>query len=450
MVPVKTGIPLFMSDIYPFRGVRYNQTIISELAKVVCPPYDIIPSHMQSELYERSEHNFIRLEHARSLPQDTASENKYTRSASTLAQWLAQGILTVDEAPAVYLHDHYFPYQGNEYRRRGIIALVRLEEWERRVIRPHEGTLANPKSDRLMLLRALQADTSSILALFEDPDQRIASVLAAKEKDEPLIHFNTDSGEKHVLRAITEAEMLAQIQRNLARQPLYIADGHHRYESALAYRQERREKPGQTSGDEGFDFVMMTLVDFADPGLVILPPHRLVRGLPAKKVDDVWSGLTSFFQIQELPFSSTDVWSKVNTFLTGEAGQGNIALIGSSGKNLLLLKPRDFTSLKKFMPGSRSEQYQRLTVSILDHVILEKLLGLKLEREAETLAYSYDQFDAADRVLSGEYQMAFLISPIRADVIKRIADVGDRMPRKSTYFYPKVPSGLVFYRMADW
>ncbi|HET6478190.1 MAG TPA: DUF1015 domain-containing protein [Dehalococcoidales bacterium] len=439
-----------MSDIHPFRGVRYNQTMISELAKVVCPPYDIIPPHMQSELYERSEHNFIRLEHARSLPQDTASENKYTRSASTLAQWLAQGVLTVDEVPAVYLHDHYFPYQGKEYRRRGIIVLVRLEEWERRVIRPHEGTLANPKSDRLTLLRALQADTSSILALFEDPDQRIASVLGAKEKDSPLIHFKTDSGEKHVLWAITEAEMLAQIQRNLARQPLYIADGHHRYESALAYRQELREKPGQTSGDEGFDFVMMTLVDFADPGLVILPPHRLVRGLPANKLDDVWSGLTSFFQIQELPFGSSDVWSKVNTFLTEEAGQGNIALIGPSGKNLLLLKPRDFTSLQKFMPGSRSEQYQRLTVSILDHVILEKLLGLKLEREAEALAYSYDHFDAADRVLSGEYQMAFLISPIKADVIKRIADVGDRMPRKSTYFYPKLPSGLVFYRMADW
>ncbi len=448
MVPAETGIPL-MSDIHPFRGVRYNQTLIRDLARVVCPPYDIIPPHMQSALYERSEHNFIRLEHARSLPQDTASENKYTRSASTLAHWLAQGILTVDEVPAVYLHDHYFPYQGQEYRRRGIIALVRLEEWDRRVIRPHEGTLANPKSDRLALLRALQADTSSILALFEDADQRIASVLTAKEKDEPLIHFSTDSGEKHLLWAITEADMLAQIQRNLAHQPLYIADGHHRYESALAYRQEQHKKPVKTSRDEGFDFVMTTLVDFADPSLVILPLHRLVRGLPAKKMDDIWNGLNSFFQIQDLPFDSPDVWSKVNAFLTEEAGQENIALIGTSGKNLLLLKPRDFASLKKFLPGSRSEQYQRLTVSILDHVILEKLLGLKLEREAAALAYSYDQLDAANMVLSGEYQMAFLISPIKADIIKKIADVGDRMPRKSTYFYPKLPSGLVFYRMAD-
>ena len=158
-----------MADIYPFKGIRYNQAVMADLAQAICPPYDIISPQLQSELYWRSEHNFIRLEHARELPHDTASENKYTRSAATLTQWLAQGILTVEEAPAVYLHDHYFQYQGKEYRRRGIIALVRLEEWDRRVIRPHEGTLANAKSDRLTLLRTLQANTSSILALFEDP-----------------------------------------------------------------------------------------------------------------------------------------------------------------------------------------------------------------------------------------------------------------------------------------
>ena len=141
-----------MVDIHPFHGVRYNQAVVRDLAQVICPPYDIIPPHVQSELYERSEHNFIQLEHARELSQDTASENKYTRAAATLSRWLARGILTVEEAPAVYLHDHHFWYQSQEYRRRGIITLVRLEEWESRVVRPHEGTLANPRSDRLSLL----------------------------------------------------------------------------------------------------------------------------------------------------------------------------------------------------------------------------------------------------------------------------------------------------------
>lgn len=436
-----------MADIRPFRGVRYHPVMVNDLAPVICPPYDIIPPQMQSALYERSEFNFIRLEHARTLPDDNNSDNKYTRSSSTLEQWLAQGILAVDEAPAIYLHDHYFQYQDEEYRRRGIIALVRLEEWESRAIRPHEGTLADPRSDRLTLLRVLQANTSPILSLYEDPERRIALVLAARAKDEPLLHFRTDNGDKHVLWAISDVAVLGQIQQHLARQPLYIADGHHRYESALAYRREQRGNLAGPSKDEGFDFVMMTLVDFADPGLVILPLHRLVRGLSTKKIGVALNGLTSFFQIDELPFHSSDVWQKVDVFLN-EAEPGRIVLFTPGGKRLLLLKPHDFKSLQKLMPEDSSEHYKKLAVSILDHVILEKLLSLRGEKEVEALAYSYDQSNAASMVLSGEYQMAFLISPVKADMVKIVADVGERMPRKSTYFYPKLPSGLVFYRMA--
>ncbi len=419
------------------------------MAQVTCPPYDIIPPHVQSELYGRSEHNFIKLEHARELSQDTASENKYTRAAATLSRWLAQGILTVEEAPAVYLHDHHFRYQSQEYRRRGIITLVRLEEWESRVVRPHEGTLANPKGDRLRLLRALRSDTSSIMVLFEDRDKEVASALAAMEKDEPVIHFNADSGEKHVLWAVSEAETLAQLRQHLAHQPLYIADGHHRYESALAYQREQSEKLMGSHGDKGFDFVMMELVDFADPGLVVLPPHRLVRGLPAEKIDGILNGLDSLFQIQKLPFALPDVWQKVKVFLAGNEGQGRIAIFGLDGRNILLLKSHNLTALDRLMPASRSEHYRRLSVSILDHVVLDKLSGLNREQAAEALAYSYDQAEAVSMVLSGQYQLAFLIGPMKADMIKTIADGGDRMPGKSTYFYPKLPSGLVFYRMAD-
>jgi len=438
-----------MVDIHPFHGVRYNQAVVRDLAQVICPPYDIIPPHVQSELYGRSEHNFIKLEHARELSQDTASENKYTRAAATLSRWLAQGILTVEEAPAVYLHDHHFRYQSQEYRRRGIITLVRLEEWESRVVRPHEGTLANPRSDRLSLLRALRSDTSSIMVLFEDRDKEVASALAAMEKDEPVIHFNADSGEKHVLWAVSEAETLAQLRQHLAHQPLYIADGHHRYESALAYQREQSEKLMGSHGDKGFDFVMMELVDFADPGLVVLPPHRLVRGLPAEKIDGILNGLDSLFQIQKLPFAPPDVWQKVNVFLAGNESQGRIAIFGLDGRNILLLKSHNLTALDRLMPASRSEHYRRLSVSILDHVVLDKLSGLKREQAAEALAYSYDQAEAVGMVLDGQYQLAFLIGPMKADMIKTIADVGDRMPGKSTYFYPKLPSGLVFYRMAD-
>ena len=288
-----------MADIYPFQGIRYNQAVTADLAQVICPPYDIISPQLQSALYWRSEHNFIRIEHARELPHDTASENKYTRSAATLTQWLAQGILTVETAPAVYLHDHYFQYQGREYRRRGIVALVRLEEWDSRVIRPHEGTLANARSDRLTLLRTLKANTSSILALFEDPGGHIASALAAGEKDEPIISFNADDGERHALWAISEGEMVAPIRQHLAHQPLYIADGHHRYETALAYQHLRRASHNPDI-ETPADFCLAACMSAADPGMVIRACHRVVSWADGPAPAEILEAAAAWFDIERL------------------------------------------------------------------------------------------------------------------------------------------------------
>ncbi|MFC2060148.1 DUF1015 domain-containing protein, partial [Chloroflexota bacterium] len=169
-----------MAEIRPFRGIRYNQLLVNDLSSVICPPYDVITSQLQHELHLKNEHNFVRLEFGRELPQDTITENRYTRSAAVMEQWLTEGILEVDETPAIYLYDQYFIHRGGKYRRRGLIVCVRLEEWDKMVVRPHEGTLTEPKSDRLSLLWACQANTSSILALFEDPGQQISSLLAAQ------------------------------------------------------------------------------------------------------------------------------------------------------------------------------------------------------------------------------------------------------------------------------
>jgi len=261
-----------VAKIRPFQGVHYNQSLLNDWSAVICPPYDIITPQLQQELYLRSEYNFVRLELGRELPQDTVTDNKYARSAATLEQWLKQGVLEVDEVPAIYFHDQYFAHQGREYKRRSIIACVRVEEWDKQVIRPHEGTLTESKSDRLSLLWALQANTSPILALFEDWGQQISSLLAAQERSKPLISLRNVNGEGHIVWAITEPEVVNQICCSLAEQTLYIADGHHRYESALTYQRERRAYSASASGDEAFNFVMMTLVDFSDPGLIILPP----------------------------------------------------------------------------------------------------------------------------------------------------------------------------------
>ena len=435
-----------MAEIRPFRGVHYNRLLIKDLSTVICSPYDIITPPLQQELYHRSQYNFVRLEHSRELPQDTVMDNKYTRSAATLRQWLKQGVLEVDEVPAIYLHDHYFTHQGKEYRRRGIIVCVRLEEWEKMVVRPHEGTLTEPKNDRVSLLRELQANTSPILALFEDQRQQVSSLLAAQEpKNKPLISLSSPNGEGHNIWAITESQIINQICSSLAKQPLYIADGHHRYESALTYRREKEAYSSLASKDEAFNFVMMTLVDFSDPGLIILPPHRLVRGISKSILNGLMTGLKSFFEIEELPLNIPSVWQQVDD-LPMETHEIRLFLFGLA-EHLLALRLRDFTTASRMMPYFHSELYKRLDVSIADHIILEKLLGLSSGREEARITYSYDRQDAVNRVLDQEYQLALLLSPVKVEVVKAIADAGDRLPRKSTYFYPKLPAGLVFYRL---
>jgi len=440
-----------MAEIRPFRGVRYNQRLIKDLAAVICPVYDVTTPEMQEELYHRSEYNFVRLEHGRELPQDIAGDDKYARSAVKLEQWLKEGVLRVDEAPAIYLHDYYFTYQAKEYRRRGIIVRVRLEEWDKEVIRPHEGTLTEPKDDRLSLLWACQANTSSILALFEDRGRQIAPLLALAERNKPVINFTGDGGDRHKVWAITEPEAINQIRRSLTQQPLYIADGHHRYESALTYQRERSACCSVLWGDEAFNFVMMTLVDFSDPGLLILPPHRLVRGISKSILDELGAKLEALFEVGKLPLSMPGVWQQVDELLTGvkpgETNQVRLVLFGLAAEHLLVLKLRDPAEGSRMMPYFHSELYKSLDVSIIDHIILEELLGLSGGREEARIAYSYDKREAVDRVLDQEYQLAFIVSPVKPEVVKAIADAGDRMPRKSTYFYPKVPAGLVFNRL---
>lgn len=435
-----------LAEIRPFHGVYYNQKLVKDLASVISPPYDIITPQMQQELYQRSECNFVRLEFGRQLPRDKDTDNKYTRSAATLGEWLEQGVLIMDKTPAIYLHDHRFTHRGREYRRRGITCLVKLEEWSKMVVRPHEGTLAEPRGDRLSLLETLQANTSPILALFEDQRGRVSSLLVAQSQGKPRLKIATAPGESHYLWAITDTEAINQIGSCLEHQPLYIADGHHRYESALAYQRERRIYSSSMSGREPFDFVIMTLVDFTDPGLIILPAHRLVRGLAKSALDGLITRLRTFFEVEELPLNRADIWQQVSDLLAEETGQVKLILYGPKKECLFVLRLYDFSAISQMMPYFHSELYKRLDVSIADHVILEELLGLSHNMAGVFLAYSYDGLEAVNRVLDQEYQLALIVSPVKPQVVKAIADSGDRMPRKSTYFYPKVPAGLVFYR----
>ncbi len=435
-----------MADIRPFCGVHYDPSLVKDLAKVLCPPYDVITPQMQQELYKRSDSNFVRIEFGRELPSDKNTDNRYTRAAATLEKWLGKGVLTVDKKPSIYVADHHFTHRGKKYRRRSINCLVKLEEWDKMIVHPHEGTQSRPKGDRISLLWALKADTSPIMGLYDGYAKQMSSLLDKQTAGKPILSADNGNEESYRLWAVTGEEAIRQISDFLADRPLYIADGHHRYESALTYRRERRATSSTLAEQEPFDFVMMTLVDFTDPGLVILPSHRLVRGLSPSALDGLMAGLKTCFDVEEISLNKNDTLSQINKLLSGDKDEVKLILYGLSQERFLLLRLRDFNIVGPMIPYFHSELYQRLDVSIVDHVILEELLGLTHDNVRAFLDYTNDAIEAIGSVAEKEYQLAVIVNPVKPGVIKAIADSGDRMPRKSTYFYPKTPAGLVFYR----
>ncbi len=434
-----------MAEIRPFHGVHYNPSQVKDPAAVICPPWDIISPQLQQELYSRSPYNFVHVEYGRRLPQDTDADNKFTRAAAAIDDWLAKGVLVTDGAPGIYLHDQHFKLRGKEHRRRGIVGAVRLEEWASKVVRPHEGIFSSHKDDRLNMLWTLQANTSPVLATFED-GRELEPVLEKHGKGKPILEAKLH-GETHRLRAITDKAAIDKIAACIARQPLYIADGHHRYESALTYRRERRAcEP--TDSEQPYDFVMMTLVAFDDPGLVILPAHRLARGIARDTLAGLEARLAELFSIQAAPLDKTNITGQAERLLAGAEGIG-IVLYGLKPGTLQLLRPRDPAVIGGMMPALHSDRYRSLAVSAVDHVLVEKLLGINPEDVGVAIDYSYDAADAVSRVDAGEFQLACIVNPVSPEDVKAIADSGDRMPRKATYFYPKAPSGVVFRRFGQ-
>jgi uncharacterized protein (DUF1015 family) len=434
-----------LAELHPFKGIRYNTDGVRDLSLVVCPPYDVISPQQQEELYRRDLHNFVRIEYGRQNPGDTDVDNRYTRAEAFLEQWLAESTLKADAVPSIYVDDHYFMYQGCECKRRSLMARIRLEGWHRMVVRPHECTLVGPKSDRISLIRAIKANTSPILSMYEDRQNAVGHVLKRTTMGEPLMKMGYLNGERHEMWAITNRLDLQEITSALSDTPLYIADGHHRYESALVYQREQMALYPDSGKQAEFNFVMMTLVAFADPGLFILPPHRVLRGISQAKLAQLKQEIPAFFDIETFALDSTGAWDKVDAWQASEM-RPNLSMFGLDGDNFMLLTLRDFEAAARFMPSFHCDIYKKLDVSLVDHIIMEELLHIQPEGE-DGLVFNYDRIDAVQSVRSSDFQLAFIIQPVRPEIIKAISNVSDRMPRKSTYFYPKQPSGLVINRL---
>ncbi len=434
-------------EVSPFRGIRYKQRTVGDLARVLCPPYDVITPEQQKLYYEKSNYNAIRLE----FPEPTG--DSYQRAAITFQQWMKHGVLHLDSASSFYLHAHRFEYSGAEKVRRGLIAHVKLGSWGSGIY-PHEETFPKAKGDRLQLMRACRANFSPLLSLYHDSEREIASILSHVAQEKPLMSLRAKRSnllacnEAHTLWAISDPEIKRELSQFLSSQPLYIADGHHRYETALTYQQERAEEQSDSFGSSviasgakqslngkgAFNYVMMELVDFSDPGLVVLPLHRLVRGIVPSILGGLEDQLRNFFVLEFVPLrADSPDWS-------GLSDDSCLGILGLQPGSLVVLKRRQDISLEAVMPGNRSQAYRQFDVSILNDIILDKVLSRAKDLD---VAYTVDLKEAYRQIKERRYQLAFLLNPPQPEMVKAVADAQDRMPSKSTYFYPKLPAGLI-------
>lgn len=437
-----------MADIRPFAGIRYDAGIIGDPSSVITPPYDVISPEQQSSYYRRSPHNIIRLEFGQEFPNDNSGNDRYTRAANTLNSWLRDGVLFQDKSPAFYLVEHRCLFQDVFRSYWGIIAEVRLDNVGSDRIRPTEITIKAAASDRINLLRACRANLSPIMGIFQNEGESLVPLFSSLSREKPSLRVIDDLGVTFNLWVLTEADMIRRIAGFLAGRAIYIADGNHRYQTALAYRDEQLVTSPGGSGNESFNFVMMTLIDAQDPGLALLPTHRSVKGIESKRMAELKETLSNYFQIQELPRYSSDASDNLRRWTAAltEAGKKGMALglYGLTEGIFSLVTPGEGVALHKMLPGDMPTAWKDLDVSVLHWAILRGMLGIDTsEREGESLEYSVDGGEVLRKVDTGMAQLAFFLNPMSIPSLLAVADAGVRTPPKSTYFYPKTAAGLV-------
>jgi uncharacterized protein (DUF1015 family) len=442
-----------MAEIQPFQALRYN-TKYAALDDVLTQPYDKITPALQERYYGASPYNLIHIEKGRILPGDTAAENVYTRAATKLNEWIANRILVEDAAPGVYIYSQEYVIPGTQMRRTrtGFIALGRLEDYERRIVFRHERTLSAPKTDRLELLRHTRAQTGQLFMLYEDPAKRVGTLLDQMARANTPVEMVDEYGITHRLWPVFDHDFIGHIQERMADKKLVIADGHHRYETALNYRNECRQEAGSSDPTAAHEFAMMTFINAHSKGLTILPTHRVVRNIADFNFDRFRKAVSRFFDWYSYPCPSPDERAaSLSEFRKDleERGRGRRAIgiyAGDAAFYLFLL--RRGADLEDLLPDV-SEAQRSLDVVLLHRLILEKGLGITPEAvAAETnISYEREMETAIAAVDRGEAQLGCMLNPVRTEQMMQIALSGEVLPQKSTDFYPKLLSGVAIYRV---
>jgi uncharacterized protein (DUF1015 family) len=443
-----------MAIVVPFKGVLYNQEKVEDFSKVMAPPYDVISPAQQDEYYQKSPHNVIRLILGTQFPDDSKSDNRYSRAAGFFNTWQEEAILKRDASQSFYFYHQEFSVPGREkVNRDGFVGLVRLEDTDKKVVIPHEKTLDKPKADRLQLIEACKANFSPIFSLYPDSEDVIIQLLKGVIAGPPLIDVTDEDGILHQLWRISHADVLRKVSQWLKDIPLFIADGHHRYETALNYRNLEVKRNPQSTGKELYNYVMMYLTPMEGEGLVILPYHRIINNLEGFDFSLFEKKLEDYFEIKSFQFDKSNqvqVWEEFNRQLQNDGWDVPVLGMYGAGQScyhLLLLKEKVFFSLVDDEKGSVS--LKKLDVSIIESVIFKDVLAITGDdlKQQQNLTYVHDTREGLDLVQNEGYQLAFFLNNTKPSDIKDITGRGETMPQKSTFFYPKLLSGPVINKI---
>ncbi len=429
-----------MPEIHAFRGLRYDLGHVGSLSEVVAPPYDVIGPSLQEKLYKSHPANVVRLILNRDEPGDDESNNRYSRAANFLRNWRSEGVLFSEAQPALYLYHQIFTTGGQTVTRRGFMARCRLERFGEGKIYPHEETMSGPKQDRLLLTRACRANLSQIFGLFPDPESQAQELLEKAAAGVAPLEATDHLGVIHRLWPITDVATISAVIGLVGDKPMFIADGHHRYETACNYRDEQVAQRGPLEAHDPANFVLMMCIGMSDPGLLVLPTHRLFRGPAGLTSAQLAEALGDNFTIRNAGQGherAPEIWEEIET----ADDQGTIGLYTKADDTwtLATITPAGRTKIAS-LAEEHSADWQGLGVSILHRLIVENLLG---GAEWPKPRYVHLVEEVVENTASDEFPLAALVMPASVDDIRTISQHGERMPAKSTYFYPKLLSGLV-------
>jgi uncharacterized protein (DUF1015 family) len=443
-----------MAEIYPFRAYRYSAARV-EPAKVLTQPYDKITPAMAEKYAAASPYNLIPVEKGKTLPGDSPVNNVYTRAAKSLEEWIRAGVLVQDAAPSFYAYFQEYTVPGTSERRvrKGFIATGRIEDYSSGVVFRHEQTLSGPKADRMELLRHTRTHTGQLFMLYNDPAGRIDVLLDAAGRGTPDVEVRDEYDVIHRLWPVSDAGTIQTMQREMADKKLVIADGHHRYETAMAYRDECRAHAGRTDPNAPYEKVMMTLFNTAGKGLTILPTHRVAANIPGFSLESFRKALGDIFDAQAYPFAAAGERPRVyETFRRDlQRGQEQRAIgVYAGGGAFLIFVLKKQAKLEALLPGVSPAQ-RRLDVVLLHRLILERGLGITPDavKKEKNLTYEREMDTAIGEVDQGRAQICFLLNAVSVETVAEMAMAGEVLPQKSTDFFPKLMSGITMYRVGQ-